>query len=335
MTLDIFKKYLHRIHIKVKSDDFRLFLVFVAIASLIWFVEQFRNEYTITIDYPIDCHNIPDRYSISDKEKPSIQVTLRGDGLSLMSLKESDLVFSVNIARTNKHITEDNICAYIVPRRHLSDIKKSLNDDNILIMGVSPDTLLIPLLSNTKKEVPVAIKCNVRPMTQHYITSAPKIEPSTIFISGTNDIIDKIDTLYTEVYSDITISDTTHMEFKLDIPMGVAVSNNKVNVTYYAELFTEKSIDIPISGINIPEGYTFKPFPPTVRATFTIGISHFDKVTEKDFIIMADLQNVTPGSGTSRAKLRLSTAPEDVRNVTYTPIFIEYLLEKNKIEKKQ
>lgn len=327
------KKIFKRINKLVRNNDFRLYLVFVAITSVIWFIEQFRDNYTLTIDYTINCSNIPEHFVIKDDTPPSIQVTLRGDGTNLMSLKESDLALNLDIAKTNKKLDKNTIQAYIVPRHYISNIKNKINDDNITIVSVSPDTLTIPLLTISKKEVPVVVRCNVKADAQHILADQPLLEPAKIYISGTNDIIDNIDTIYTETHKDLIVNDTTTIDLKLIVPKDAIVSHKNIKATYTAELYTEKTLNIPVSAINVPEGYTFKAFPQTVKVKFAVGMSTFEKVTEKDFIVTADLQNVTPGSGTSRIKLRLSSSPKEAINTSYSPIFIEYLLEKSKNKK--
>ena len=330
MTFDPIKRIYNRIINKVRRKDFRLFLMFVVVASVIWFMERLRDDYTIVVECPIEFHDVPMNYSLSNSENPTMNVTLRGDGFTLLSISPSDMVMKVNIARTKKINEGNTTLACVVPSHYISDLKEIILDDKVSITGISPDTLFIPLQTNVKKDVRVVVNCKVVPELQYNITSRPIIDPKTVTIYGNNDIVNKIDSIVTYKYDDVIINDTTIMEFELMIPEGVTSNHKKVRAKYCAELFTEKSLSIPISAVNIPDGYTFRPFPHNGKVTFSVGISRFDNITANDFILTADLADIVPGSGTSRTKLRLTSQPEGVLNISYSPLFIEYLLEKKK-----
>lgn len=327
------KESVERISKLVRHKDFRLFLVFVVISLLIWLSEQFRKEYVLTVNCPIKCYNIPEHYTINEANIPMVQLTIRGDGFGLFAIDDDHLTLDIDVENANKKFISNVINAVISPQRYLSSFQKNINNETLELVNISPDSIYIPLLTLQKKRVPVIVRSNAKPEAQHIFSSEPLIEPSSVWISGTNDKIDTITALMSEEHDNMLLHDTVSIELNIEVPEGVNVSDESVRVTYYVEPFTEKSVKASINAINVPEGYIFKPFPQTVRVSFSVGINSFEKITENDFVFTADLKDVKPGSGASRIKLRLQSSPKGVINISYSPMFIEYLLVKDKTTK--
>lgn len=313
---------------KLNSPNFRTFLVFLLISFLIWTIEKMRQNYTFEVNYRIAVSDVPDEYIINTDKLDPIRVIVSGEGLDLLRLpNKKNRTVNVNISQLRKIIYNGQKTAILMPRRFTHNVSESL-PDHITLERIEADTIYIPLLNKTKRLLPIVVKDNITLESQYMFSAPRKVEPDSVWISGTNDITDTMTAVYTKPTQHITLHDTLTLSLDFDLPHGVTASAPCAQVTYPVETYTEKIINVPIIAINIPNGYTFKAFPQTIRVTTSVGLSKFDKFTPNDIDIVADLQDIKPGSKQQKIKLRLANYPEYIRSISYSPMFVEYLLEK-------
>lgn len=313
---------------KLKSPNFRTFLVFLCISFLIWTIEKLRQNYTIEISYNITVSDVPDEYVIETDKLDPIRAVVSGDGLDLIRLpNKKKRTIEVNINQLRKISTDGQKTAVLMPRRYTHTLSEKL-PDHITLERIEADTIYIPLLTKNKRLLPVIVRDNVALEPQHMYSAPRRVNPDSVWVSGTNNIVDTMRAVYTHQLQPITLHDTICLSLDFDLPHNVEVSAPCAQVTYSVETYTEKIINVPITAINIPNGYTFKAFPQTVRVTTSVGLSKFDNFTPNDIDIVADLQDIKPGSKQQKIKLRLTNYPNYIRTISYTPIFVEYLLEK-------
>ncbi len=316
---------------KIKSPNFRTFLVFLLISILIWTIEKMRQNYTVEINYNITVAEVPDEYIVDTDGLDPIRAVVSGDGFNLVRLpNKRHRVLNINVSQLRKTMIDGQKTAILMPRRYTHDLSQTL-PDHITLERIEADTIYIPLLKKTKKLLPIVVRDEVSLESQHMYSAQRIVEPDSVWVSGTNNIIDTMQAVYTQKSPAVTLHDTISLSLNFDLPHNVEVNAPCVQVTYPVETYTEKIINVPITAINLPQGYNFKAFPPTVTVTTSIGMSKFDKLTANDIDIVADLQEVKPGSKQQKIKLRLANYPDYIRTISYSPIFVEFLLEKRHV----
>lgn len=324
----------------IKGPDFRTFIIFLAISFLVWSIERLRQSYTIDVDYGVTCVNVPDNYIVDENGIVAFRATVTGDGLDLMMMKPSRRrTIEVDVSKLRKTFVDGHSAAIFIPRKYTHEVMQSL-PDHIALERVEIDTVYIPLLTRVKKVLPVIVTDNVTLESQHMFSGPRMLEPDTVWVSGTNDKIDTMTAVYTRPLEPIVLRDSISLSMEFDLPNGVEASARGAQVTYCVEPYTEKIISVPITAVNVPEGYTFRAFPQSVNVTLSLGLSNFDVVTSNDIDIVADLQDVKLGSNQQKIKVKLAEYPKYIRSISYSPIFVEYLLEhrhsetaKDKVEK--
>lgn len=325
-----FSEYIDRIVAKIKSPDFKVFVFFLCISILVWMVEKLRQDYVTIVGLEIECTNIPDNYRIAQSEIAPIRVNIAADGFSILNLlSSSDNRIPVDISQLRKLQTNSGTEAILITRYIRTSITEHL-PDHVELRGIVSDTIYIPLLTLESKHLPVVVRGKTQLEPQFYFTRTPLISPDSVLVFGTNNIIDTMSAIYTFPHESLTLHDTTTIQLQLDIPKDIDAGATEAVITYYVESYTEKSLEVPITAVNVPQGYTFKAFPQTAHVKFSVGLSNFEKVGTSDIDITADLIDITPGSSTSKIKLKLAEWPDFVSNITYSPIFVEYLLERNR-----
>lgn len=319
----------------LRGRNFRLYIGFVVVASLFWLIEQLRRDYTTAIMIPIEAHTSPDNY-ILDQEKAkelNLKAVISSDGFTLLKYYLFDLSSQkvrADVSRLSRVQTKEGVFAVITPAQFYSEISGNM-PDHIELKGLLQDTVYVPLLKARKRYLPIVARVNYGIEQQHILSDKITISPSYVWVNGTNNILDTMQAVYTKNTDFFMLHDTLTLSLDFDLPKGVETNVSKVDVTFCVEPYTEKTIEVPITALNVPDGYIFRAFPHTARVTFTVGMSSFEKVGENNIDIVADLSSVDIHTNNQqKVKLHLATTPENITNVTYTPIFVEFLLEKEK-----
>lgn len=317
----------------LRGRNFRLYISFVVVASLFWMIEQLRRDYTTTIQIPIIAQATSENY-ILDKhevEDLSFKAMITSDGYTLLQyylFGQSRNKINVDVSRLPRVINGGNIYAVIAPQMFYSEVSSNI-EDRVTLRGLVSDSLFIPLHRSKKKYLPIIPRVDYSLEQQHILSDEVRISPSHVWINGTNNIVDTMNAVYTMPTEHFVLHDTLTLSMPLDLPEGVETNVHQVDVSFCVEPFTEKSIEVPITAIHVPEGYIFRAFPHTARVTFTVGMSKFESVGENDIDVVADLSTIDFHSNShQKIKLHIASAPSSIMNVTYSPVFIEFLLEK-------
>ena len=311
----------------LRGREFRVFLVFLCLAVAIWHAEKLRQHYTSVADLGIICTDVPYGYTTPSSDEIKVSVGVEGDGFSLLRMN----LFNENKVKVSlvglRRLSEGgSMWAIYVPKRRFS--QGTSLPEHVNVTEVLTDTVLIPLLRISKKLVPVVIRDDVSLMPQCLFSQPTSISPDSVWVTGTNDVVDTISAVFSTRLPNVTLGDTLSRQVALDIPPKISASADVVTVSYFVEPFTEKRLVVPVKMINLPDGYSAKTFPPNVTISFSVGLSQFEMMSPERFNVLADFSTIRPGDDVKRVRLSLVDVPPEVQSVSYTPLFAEFLLQK-------
>ena len=173
--------------------------------------------------------------------------------------------------------------------------------------------------------MPVRLRGEVKAERQFYISDIV-YSPDSVMVYAPNEILDTITAAYTEnLYLD-QVADTTHLRVNLKPVKGARFTPSYNDVTFYVDIYSEKSVEVPVIGINFPDDKTLRTFPSKVQVTFQVGLSQFKHVTEEGFKVVVDY-HALEGNGDEKCKLHLLESPANVTHVRINPKEIDYIIE--------
>lgn len=82
------------------------------------------------------------------------------------------------------------------------------------------------------------------------------------------EILDTITTAYTESVVLENLSDTTHRRISLAKVKGARFIPDFNDVTLMLDVYAEKSVEVPVRGVNFPPDKVLRTFPPKCRLLF-------------------------------------------------------------------
>lgn len=308
--------------LKLFRGDFLVYLLFLAITFFFWWSQTMSQEFQSVIKLPVRLTGISDDIRVTTPPVGQITVSLNGKGAALRK--------SVRIgSRSMMHV--DN-SAFILNQGRASastlvlmDSITALLPQSVSIRSISPDSLVYTYARQHSIMLPVEFDGTLTTQNQFYmerIEFSPDSIRAGVLIS---------DTTQHHVVADagqVALSSDTTVRMVPIRPLdGVILNAEQVQMTVIAQQYTEKSLEVPITGVNFPESVSLKAFPSKAELSVWVNLSEYDKVSAADFQVVVDYNDIAGNEG-DQVLLRIFSQPVNVRNVRLLTRSVDYLMER-------
>ncbi len=302
--------------------DFSVFLLFLGLTLFFWWSQTMNQNYETQMKLPVIVSDVPDNVRITRQPARQLTVALSGKG---SSLKKSGRRGSRNVLKVSNS-------AFMMSHGHASVSTSRLRDSiaamlpsSVVIHSISPDSLVYQYAMQRSLKLPVEFEGTTESQDQFFlerIEFSPDSVIAKILLSDT-----AVHRAVADVAQIALTSDTIIRTVALKAERGVIFSQDEVNMTVLSQQYTEKSLEVPITGVNFPEYVSLKSFPARAVLTVWVKMSEYDRVTAADFQVVVDYNDIA-GSDASKARLRIYSQPANVRNVRLQTRTVDYLMER-------
>ena len=306
--------------LKLFRGDFSVFLLFLGLTLFFWWSQTMNQNYETQMKLPVIVADIPENVRITSQPARQLTVSLSGKG---STLRKSGRRGSRNVLRVRNS-------AFVMGHGHASLSTSRLRDSiaamlppSVAIHSISPDSLVYQYSVQHSVMLPVQFDGTTESQDQFFlerIEFTPDSIRALILDSDT-----AVHQAVAEVGQLLLSSDTIIRTVPLKRERDVIFSQDEVTVTVLSQQYTEKSLEIPITGVNFPEYVHLKAFPARAVVTFWVKMSEYDRVTAADFQVVVDYNDVSADA--SKARLRIYSQPANVRNVRLQTRTVDYLME--------
>lgn len=306
-----------------------IFLIFLMLSFGFWLLNALRRTYVSTITCPVQFINLPDHKTIAGGTLRAIDLKVRGSGFSLMRYHLTEPIgpFTVDVSKLRRVDDGFNNAALLVSRDYANRINTLLTSD-IELMAMSPDTLYFKLYNKKSKKVPIRFNGTLSFVAQCNQTAPVLFSPDSINVAGSDNIIDTLSGVFTDKYHFDKVGDSiTQTVSLMDVP-DLELSHHQVQMVIPVETVTESAIEVPVQIRGVKPNQIIKTFPAEVKVSFRVGISQFDGVKSDHFSAVVDVADIDLSLQT-RLKVKLEKVPDFVYSIDYSPLFVDFLIEKN------
>ncbi len=305
------------------SKELLIFSFFLGLSGIFWLSLTLNETYEKDFAVPVSVTNIPKNAVLTSDEVDTIRVTIRDKGIVLMAYKFGDALQHVQLPFRN--YTHNN-GAGIVPA---SEIQKHIYQNLVSsskITSIKPEKLEFFYSFGSKKQVPVRWSGRVIPEELYFI-SRVSYEPDSITIYASEEKLDSISMVYTEQLNYVNFRDTLTIDCNLAKLRGVKTVPDHIRVKFYTDVLTEERItNIPIIGINMPEGKVLRTFPARTSVSFVAGVSVYRNLKPEDFSIIADYQEIRKNPS-EKCHIYLKKVPKGISRARLETNMVDYLIE--------
>lgn len=318
---DIFKVIIRRLRLIKINRNFLVYLIFLFVSAGFWFLITLKEEMVISQNYKLKIVGMPQNAIITDNIPDDIKVNCSGTGLTVLQhyMKDNDHQLEINFSEVVQPGGKILIDANTLQRAFLKKLP-----NNLKYLSTTPNKLETYFSNGLKKRVPVVFKGKIHTSESRYPCGII-FTPDSVDVYAPEHIYDDIKSVNTVAKRFEGLRDTVDCELDLDAPEGVKIEPAKVKAKICVDLFTDKTISVPIYSENTPHNKILRTFPVQVDVTFMVSSTRSNEITPEDFIIVVNY-NATK-KDEKKCKLIIRQAPDYVRNVRLSPEYVEYVIE--------
>lgn len=306
-----------------KSREFFVFLFFFFVAGGFWLLQTLNVDYEAEFTVPVKLKGVPNEVVVIEEPVKEVHVRVKDKGTVLLNymLGKSFYPLTIDFKEYSKgrgnHI-----------RIYTTDFEKRLIaqfNASTQLLSMKPDTLELLYSAGIAKKVPVRLNGKVEAGRQYYLTDT-LFRPDSVLAYATSEVLDTLQAVYTEELVMTDISDTLQRKILLESLKGVKFDPHVVDVVFPVDIYTEKTVEVPLEGEDFPAGKVLRAFPSKVQVTFQVGMSRFRKITEADFHLPVSYEELLR-LGSDKYPVRLRHVPEGIMNVRIYPSQVDFLIE--------
>ncbi|WP_430810112.1 MULTISPECIES: YbbR-like domain-containing protein [unclassified Carboxylicivirga] len=329
----LLKKYIQFITKKTRElredRNALIFLVFLLLSACFWVLNALRkDDYTTEVSYPVRFVNVGEDEIVKGSLKRDLHLRIRGGGFKILPyhLRQQFTATAIDISALSRVNVDGVDGAYLNSIDYFKLIEGKLAV-GVELEAIMPDTLFIPLIAKERKKLPVKVVADYSFERQCQLSGSIKVSPDSVMVAGAGDVLDTLSYIPTRPLFFENLSDTIVRNVQLDVNPSLELSKRRVVVTLPVEPYTEARINVPIKSLNLPDSVDLKTFPPAIEVSYHIGLTR-PLFQVNDFAATIDFASIRFDDLPRRLKVRVQRAPEDIQNMSFRPVFVEYLLEK-------
>jgi len=150
--------------------------------------------------------------------------------------------------------------------------------------------------------------------------------PATIRAYGSEQALENLEVAATEFLVFRNLRASSQFSIRINPVEGVRFIPDEVEIHIPIKEFTERSIEVPITAINVPDNLSVKFFPARVTASFSVTLENYRHVSADDLEIELDYYDFYANED-GRVSLQLTRQSGMITNVRLSPASVEFLFE--------
>jgi len=318
-------RWLQRLLLRVGSlkanQEIFVFSIFLVTSIVFWFSQTFKDQTSVNVDYTLQISNVPKKVIFTSDLPSTVNASISGKGFAVLQYlfnhqQKTIKVDYGDLPKMGGMISIDN---YVWKKAFAKQLPAG-----VTFQSVNPSPVEIYYSMGEHRQVPVEFIGKIR-TSDEYLLCDIEVQPDYVDIYAPNPLYDTITVVPTEQVEYHEVEDTFSFRVALQAPRGVKLVPDSVQVKACVDLFTTKTLKVPIYCENIPHNRILRTFPLMAEVTFRVSASRYNYVMAPDFIIVVDYSAIRPSD--RKCKLIIRELPKGIYNVRLTPEEVDYVIE--------
>lgn len=312
-----------KIRKKLSSKNTITFLLFLLLSGVLWFTKALDNKRVSTLSVPIAYRGLPNDIKLVGDVPREVILKVKDEGIVLLKYhRKKKQPITVDLSQIKRDQGEIHI-----PNEQLKNRLSNYLQPTTTMLQMRPDSILLTYSKQASATLPIRLDTSIVLASQYLYAEDISIHPQTVTVYGAKSVIDTMKYVSTQKITLNQLKDTTRLKVKLIPPIeGVKYEQNKVDVTIYVEMFTERKVTLPITLINNEKNTKVRMFPSMATIVYNVGLSNYKRIRNNDLKPVFDLQKAKL-SGNGQYKLEVINNSPYIKNITLIPPQVEFLIE--------
>lgn len=305
-----------------KSREFFIFLFFFLIASGFWLLQTLNNDYETEFSIPVRLKGVPDDVVITSEPVSEVRIRVKDKGTVLLNYMLGKSFYPITLDFSD-YKGKDNVVQVYASQYGKKVINQLNTSTNLITM--KPDTLEYIFSTGTSKRLPVRLQGKVSAGRQYYLADTI-FRPDSVLAYAPAGMLDTVSVVYTQWINVENVDDTLFQQVSLKKQKGVKLVPSSVEMMLPVDMYTEKTVEVPLIGVGFPANKILRAFPSKVQVTFQVGLSNFRQIDAKDFSIQLAYDELLK-LGSDKYTVKLKKIPTGVSQVRVNPSQVDFLIE--------
>lgn len=324
--------YIHTLTQRKEKLNTRLivFTFFLAVASILWYLNKLTYEYTTEITFPLRIENMPAGKVLVGEPPKEITLQVRSFGYTLLRYKLGASLIPMVIDLEQAPlmpVVGSKTKVFLLTSTQRAVIVNQLASE-LQLGSIATDSLYFEFTSLVQKKVKVVPILNYTIERQRMLSGPIVVKPDSIIISGPGSLIDTIQEVATKSVKLDRISSIYSGMVALMELNQIGFSHRRVNLTIPVERFTEANFSKAIEVRNLPDTLRLILLPRTVNIKCNVLLSSYKGLPESGVVEpYVDFNELQPGV-TNRLRIYTTSRPYVVRVIDLEPKYADYIIER-------
>lgn len=307
-----------------KNREFLIFLFFFALSAVFWLLQSLNETFETEVVVPLKLNNVPSNLIITSDLPDELHVTVQDKGSILMKYLYGQPLTPVTVDYKNYDF--GGMAGRVQVQE--AEVRRAIAAQlfsSTRIQSIKPDTLEFFYNRGLKKKVPVLISGVIEPAQQYYLRHVVA-KPDSVVVFAPSSILDTLQAAYTQNFYQAGLVESKNLQIPVRPIRGAKFIPDVLDVQIDVDIYTEKTVEVPIVGVNFPADKDLRTFPSKVKVTFKVGSKSYKSITADDFVLVISYEELI-NNESSKIPLHLKSIPEGVSSVRIHPSEVDYLLE--------
>ncbi len=309
--------------LSAKSREFFIFLFFVFVAGGFWLLQTLNDDYETEISIPVRLKGVPDDVVITSEPASELRIRVKDKGTVLLNYMWGKSFYPVILDYADYNGGEENLVQIFT-----SQIEKKVSNQlnaSTRLLSMKPDTLEYIYSTGVSKMVPVKLVGSLSAGREYYLADTI-FQPDSVLVYAPEGVLDTITAAYTQFVKLTDVSDTIKQRLPLRVQKGVKFVPSSIELMLPVDIYTEKTVEVPLRGVNFPADKVLRAFPSKVQITFQVGMSRFRQINAEDFHLHVSYEELLR-LGSEKYTVVLKNVPEGAKQIRFNPEQVDFLIE--------
>lgn len=307
----------------VKIDrNFLVFLTFLAVSIVFWFMQTIKETTEVSISYQLRIEELPQHVIYTSEMPKEVIVTYTSKGWNafyykFMKNEPHELV--MNFKDVNNKAGK-----IIIDASNLKRAVLKKKPQGMVFKATSPNKIEAYYSNGQHKRVPVVFNGHITTTVGRYHCGTMLL-PDSVDVYAPSHLYAGITSIKTENVTLKELEDTLEIKLALLVPKGAKAIPDSVDASVCVDIFTDKTLQVPIYCENVPKNKIMRTFPSRADVTFLVSATLYDEITENDFLLVVDYKEAQADA--KRCKLYVRQQPKNIRHLRISLENVEYIIE--------
>jgi hypothetical protein len=317
---------------KVRFDKrILIFFFFLLLSAFIWLLNTLDKEYIAELNFPVSYYNFPEN-RIEVKDLPEyFTLRVEASGYLLLKHKIGKSLYPLQIDISNylpEVLLKDTVGFTIKSSNFREEIENQLSQQ-IKVINIKPESVSFLFSRKVSKIIPIKPHIGYTLGQQYIVKGKLNMLPASVVVSGPVNVLDTLTFIPTQYRELGTISGLTNEKLKLQPIKNLSFSVNNVLLHVEVEKYTESSIKVPVSAINLPDSIILQLIPDIIMVDYCTGLSNFNNIKPAQFNVVVDY-NELKKSNTSKFSILVKNSPSQAFNIKLFPRTVDFVFKNKK-----